>query len=64
MKKFLILVFVLALHQAGQSQISYGAKAGLNLATIAFSSEDYTTSMKPGFHAGGFVQYTIKEKLG
>ncbi|MDX1955390.1 MAG: porin family protein [Chitinophagaceae bacterium] len=64
MKKFLILVFVLALHQAGQSQISYGAKAGLNLASIAFSSEDYTTSMKPGFHAGGFVQYSLKDKLG
>lgn len=29
MKKILILVFVLALHQAGQSQISYGAKAGV-----------------------------------
>lgn len=64
MKKIIVFAFVILLSRsAAMAQLTAGAKAGLNLAFISFSDEKYSTSMKTGFHAGGFIRYPLAEKV-
>ena len=41
--------------------VTFGAKAGLNLATLAGDAEN--VSMKPGFHVGGMAEIAFNEKF-
>ncbi len=65
MKKVILLAFVLFMTRfTSFTQLTYGAKAGINLSSISFSDDKYNTSVKSGFHAGGFVHYPINAKTG
>ena len=44
---------------ASQAQLSFGPKAGLNISRISFSSQNFNSSFKPGFYAGGFANYKL-----
>lgn len=64
MKKIILLVMVMVLYRtASIAQFTTGIKAGMNLAFISFSDDRYTTSMKTGFHAGGFARYPLADKI-
>lgn len=60
---FLILAFATITHFS-MAQISYGVKGGLNVASLSFVNESYSSSPKIGFHLGGFGHYSINEQLG
>ena len=46
-----------------RAQLSFGPKAGLSLAKLSFTANDFKTSFKPGFYIGGFAQYVLAEKM-
>jgi len=57
----LLLLFTLpSLHA---QDLKYGLKAGLNIASLNWSDDDFSTSSRLGAHFGGFVNYKLKEKL-
>ena len=56
MKK-LFLVGALALFGAMNAQVKYGAKAGLNIATLNGDVEGLKSLV--GFHVGGFAQIPL-----
>ncbi|MDR6967937.1 opacity protein-like surface antigen [Flavobacterium arsenatis] len=63
MKKIILSVFtVLTFGLVNAQEINYGAKAGLNIATIVGDVEEDLES-KVGFHLGGFVEFKISEKF-
>lgn len=65
MKKVILLLIVICITRFSSiAQLSYGVKAGINLASISFSDEKYNTHMKPGFLAGGFAHYPLNAKTG
>ena len=52
MKKVILLLIVICITRfSSVAQLSYGVKAGVNLAFISFSDEKYNTHMKPGILA-------------
>jgi len=62
MKKITLSAIALMAFAFTQAQdLKFGAKAGLNLANLTGDVED--TSMKPGFHVGGFVEIKFSDKL-
>jgi opacity protein-like surface antigen len=58
----ILFLFVISF-STSRAQVSYGAKAGLNLSRLKFTNSDYETSFKTGFHLGGFVNYGFNDKL-
>jgi len=58
---FSLLFFTLFCVNA--QNLKYGAKAGLNIASLNWSDSDFDTSSKLGFHIGGFANYSLGEKL-
>ena len=60
MKK-LFLVGALALFGAMNAQVKYGAKAGLNIATLNGDEEGLKSLV--GFHVGGFAQIPLAAKF-
>jgi len=46
------------------AQLTFGIKAGLNLANINYDGEDLDTKMLPSFHAGPIVEFGITENIG
>lgn len=61
MKKLVLLAVALLGFGFANAQIKFGAKAGLNLSTLATSS--YSTDAKVGFHIGGFAEIKIADKF-
>lgn len=60
MKKLVLLfAMVMAFAVASQAQMSFGAKAGFNMATISGDMED--TKMKPGFQIGGVANFGLSD---
>ncbi len=61
MKKIYTLVFCLSLFtMAAKAQLSYGLKAGVNVAEEHFSSDQFTTSSHLAFNGGAFLNYQTK----
>ncbi|WP_178989015.1 porin family protein [Winogradskyella schleiferi] len=58
-----ITFFLFTLVTITAQDINFGAKAGVNIASIKFEDKDYSTSPRIGAHVGGFVNYEINEKL-
>lgn len=67
-----MLLFVL---QTATAQVRFGAKAGLNLASISYSDDyindteaviegDLSTGMIPAFHVGGQVEFDFSSSVG
>ena len=63
MKKLIITAAILMLCTFTYGQLGLGIKAGLNLSgqTIKDTDIDISTKMKPGFHAGAYINYFIKK---
>ena len=62
MKKLIVLVILLVISASIFAQgIEFGAKAGLNLATVTKSGGD---KMRTGIHAGMFAEYTFSDYVG
>lgn len=61
--KFATVIVSLTIATSSLAQISYGPKAGLNLAKLSFTNDDFKTSFKPGFLVGGFVNYLLADKM-
>jgi hypothetical protein len=59
-----VCLFALTVTTA-QSQIRFGAKAGLNISNMEFSTGtgSYTPDSKVGFHVGGILEYSINDNL-
>lgn len=62
MKKVILTVFALTTFGIASAQVKFGAKAGLNVATITGDVSDDVT-MKIGAHVGGFVKIGLMDKL-
>ncbi len=62
-KNLIALLFLFVISTHSNAQISYGGKAGINVATLSFSNDDFKTSFKPGFYIGGFANYELSEKM-
>jgi hypothetical protein len=66
MKKIMIIVFVISFTLIGTisaGDLGYGAKAGLNLATVTGEDVDEEAKIKPGLTIGGFATYPLGNKL-
>ena len=62
MKKFILLSVFVFLCIAGFSQVIFGVKGGLNLAT--FTGNDVEDAkFHPSFHVGGLVNFMISDKI-
>jgi hypothetical protein len=61
MKKIFLLMAGIAIFNAVNAQVKFGAKAGLNLANITGDIEG--TKMKAGFNAGAFAKISLTEAL-
>lgn len=62
MKKIILSVIAIATFGFSQAQeVKYGAKAGLNLATLSGDIEDLNS--KIGFHIGAFAEIKFTEKF-
>jgi opacity protein-like surface antigen len=62
-KAILLFVCAVSLAVASQAQdIKFGAKAGLNLASLSGEDAD-EAKMKIGFHVGGLVQIPLADQL-
>ncbi len=62
MKRLMIAVFLSMFIANINAQLSYGAKAGLNIARIGFTDDDFTTKSKPGLTGGIFANYELATK--
>lgn len=62
MKKILLTVMALSAFGVANAQLKFGAKAGVNLATLTGDFAD-DAKMKVGFNAGGLVEYKLMEKF-
>lgn len=62
MKKIILTVMALSAFGAAQAQLKFGAKAGVNLATLTGDFAD-DAKMKVGFNAGGLVEYKLTDKF-
>lgn len=64
MKKVLLSIFaVVAFVAISNAQVNFGAKAGLNLADLASSEEEFEADSKIGFHLGGYAELSISDKF-
>jgi len=63
MKKLIITAAILMLCTFTYGQLGLGVKGGVNLAgqTIKDTELDISTKMKPGYHAGVYLNYFIKK---
>ena len=61
-KLFIAAIAVLSFGLANAQEVTYGVKAGLNVAGLNFSEGDNPDS-KIGFNVGGFVEIGISEKF-
>jgi hypothetical protein len=67
--KLLVVVILLTMSTGtfAQSKFRFGAKAGLNLASMLLKDNDHDFSkdfkLKMGFNAGGIVEYSFTEKF-
>lgn len=63
MRKFLLATSFILLTAAGYSQfVIFGAKAGLNLATVTGNDVD-NTKLMPSFHVGALANFFINENF-
>ena len=64
--KVLLIIMISMLSFQSYAQ-SFGVKGGLSLANMLIEDEDETMSdefsMKPGFHVGGFIDYSLSDFL-
>lgn len=60
----LALIFLCAMNSVSQ-EINFGAKVGLNLASLRGDYPDGVDEIKPivGFHIGGFAEYVVNEQI-
>jgi hypothetical protein len=63
MKKILILSLALVLGIGATAQVKYGAKAGVNVATLS-EPEGASFDSKVGFFVGGLVNFSFSEIIG
>lgn len=64
MKKLVItLVTLLTAYHYSQAQLSYGARAGLNMSKISFTDEDFKTKFQPGFSIGLYGKYALNKNM-
>ena len=63
MKKILILSLALILGIGATAQVKFGAKAGLNVATLS-APEGTSFDTKLGFFVGGHVNFSFSEIIG
>ncbi|MBX2971355.1 MAG: PorT family protein [Cyclobacteriaceae bacterium] len=63
MKRITLVLVILCSAYLSFAQLSGGAKAGINLASMYFKSDDQTetTDMVIGFQLGGYLNYKISE---
>jgi len=61
MKKLLLLFVCATAFGAAQSQVQFGAKAGLNISSISGEDKPDDMSMKLGLNAGVFADISIAE---
>jgi hypothetical protein len=61
MKRIALVLSILCSSYVAQAQLSGGAKAGVNLASMQFKSDDQTetTDMVVGFQFGGYLNHKI-----
>ena len=62
----LLFIFLLVLSSVSYSQVRVGVKAGANyynINVIDYANYPTATNMKPGFHAGMFVDIPLSEKI-
>ena len=64
MKKLLLfaVVAVFGITQTNAQEMSFGVKAGVNLANVG-GDVDEDTDMKLGMHIGGFAEFMLSEKF-
>lgn len=63
MRKLILLSIITATVLQTSAQVSFGPKAGLNLAKLSFSNENYKTNFKPSFFVGGFANYSLNPTM-
>ena len=65
MKKVLLLIAVVAAgFTANAQEVKFGAKAGLNIASISGDTDDLgNTSARTSFHVGAVAEITISDKF-
>ncbi|MET0637379.1 MAG: porin family protein [Chitinophagaceae bacterium] len=61
--KPIVTTFLLLSVAVCQAQVSFGPRVGLNISRTNFSSDEFSTSYRPDFYAGGFVSYSVTEKF-
>lgn len=62
-KSALILLTFLTAYQYCQAQLSYGARAGLNVSKISFTDDDFKTKFQPGFSIGLYGKYALNKAM-
>lgn len=65
MKKSLLIAVTCLLTgiSGAYAQLSYGIKAGLNIASLNASGDDGDVSSQAGFYGGAFVNFSVAEKF-
>lgn len=63
MKKFICLVVLVAIIFEVNAQVSFGAKAAMNVARFRFSTERTISNLKPVVFGGLFGNYKISKKF-
>ncbi|ELR73842.1 hypothetical protein C900_00006 [Fulvivirga imtechensis AK7] len=64
MKKVLLSIFaVIAFAATSNAQVNFGVKAGLNLADLASSEDEFEADSKIGLHLGGYVELSLSDKF-
>lgn len=64
MKKIVLSAFaILTIGLVNAQDLKFGAKAGVNLATLSGDATNEDATMKVGFHAGGLMEVKFTDKL-
>ena len=63
MKKFVLVISLLALFAFSSSAQKWGVKAGTNFSTLSIDDETFDTKMKFGVHIGAVAEFGISENL-
>ncbi len=63
MKRFFFSCFLIMMVLCAGAQLSYGVKAGLTASKETFTSGNYETTPRIGFHAGLAARYAFLEAL-
>ncbi len=66
MKKVILFAIAVTITTIASAQIEFGAKAGLNLATISVSPKPsgFSYGLQPSFYVGGLVYIPLFSKFG